>query len=75
MTAIPASVPLFAQMNEMLASVATAHGAILADGVTPVTPANLCGLTFVCVPPLFDIHPTDAGYAVLARALWAAYDN
>lgn len=75
MTAIPASVPLFAQMNEMLASVATAHGAILADGVTPVTPSNLCTLTFVCVPPLFDIHPTDAGYAVLAQALWAAYDN
>jgi hypothetical protein len=75
MLSIPLSVPLFAQMNEMLAGVATAHGAILADGVTPVTPANLCTLTFVCVPPLYDIHPTDAGYAVLARALWAAYDN
>jgi lysophospholipase L1-like esterase len=75
MVAIPASIPLFGQMNAMLASVATAHGALLADGVSPVSPSNLCTLTFVCVPPLHDIHPTDAGYAVLAQALWAAYDN
>jgi hypothetical protein len=55
--------------------VATAHGAILADGVSPVTPSNICALTFVCSAPLHDTHPTDAGYAVLAQALWAAYDN
>jgi hypothetical protein len=74
MLLLPAGVPLFAQMNAMLASVATAHGAVLADGVSPATPANICTLTFVCTP-LHDIHPTDAGYAVLAQALWAAYDN
>jgi hypothetical protein len=33
----------------MLASVATAHGAILADGISPVSPSNLCTVTFVCV--------------------------
>jgi lysophospholipase L1-like esterase len=75
MVAIPASIPLFAQMNAMLADVATAHGAVLADGISPVTPSNICALTFVCLAPLHDIHPTDAGYAVLAQALWAAYDN
>jgi hypothetical protein len=75
MVALPASVPLFDEMNAMLASVATAHGATLADGVSPVTLSNLCTLTFVCIPPLHDNHPTDAGYAVLAQALWAAYDN
>jgi len=62
-------------MNAMLAGVATAHGAILADGVSPVTASNICALTFVCSAPLHDIHPTDAGYAVLAQALWAAFDN
>jgi len=75
MLAIPLSIPLFSQMNAMLAAVATAHGAILADGVSPVTPSNICALTFVCSAPLYDTHPTDAGYAVLAQALWAAYDN
>jgi lysophospholipase L1-like esterase len=74
MTLLPASIPLFAQMNALLARVASAHGAVLADGVTPVTPATICTLTFACTPPLYDIHPTDAGYAVLAQAVWAAYD-
>jgi lysophospholipase L1-like esterase len=75
MLLLPASVPLFDQMNAMLERVAATHGAALADGVSPATPSNICTLTFVCTPPLYDIHPTDAGYAVLAQALWAAYDN
>jgi lysophospholipase L1-like esterase len=75
MLAIPLSVPLFQQMNAVLASVATAHQVVLADGVTPFTPANLCTLTFFCIPPLHDIHPTDQGYQVLARAVWRAYEN
>jgi hypothetical protein len=75
MLAIPLSIPLFSQLNAMLAGVATAHGAILADGVSPVTASNICALTFVCSAPLHDIHPTDAGYAVLAQALWDAFDN
>jgi hypothetical protein len=75
MTLLPASIPLFAQLNAMVAGVASAHGAVLADGISPVTPATICTLTSVCTPPLYDIHPTDAGYAVLAQALWAAYDS
>lgn len=75
MLAIPISIPLWQQMNGVLASVAVAHQAVLADGVTPFTPANLCTLTPVCIPPLNDIHPTDQGYQVLAQALWTAYNN
>jgi hypothetical protein len=75
MLQLPLSIPLFSQMNAMLAGVATAHGAILADGVSPVTASNICTLTFDCIPPLYDIHPTDVGYAVLAQAVWAAYDK
>ncbi|MDB5074890.1 MAG: hypothetical protein JWO42_1069 [Chloroflexi bacterium] len=75
MLALPQSVAPFQQMNAILATVATAHGVVLADGITPFTPANLCTLTAVCTPPLYDIHPTDAGYLVLAQALWAAYDD
>ena len=75
MLTLPQSVTPFQQMNAVLASVATAHGTVLADGVTPFTPATLCTLTAVCIPPLHDYHPTDAGYWVLAQALWAAYNN
>ena len=36
-------------------------------------PATLCALTFVCTP-LQDSHPTDLGYEVIARQIWAASD-
>jgi hypothetical protein len=36
-------------------------------------PATLCALTFICTP-LQDSHPTDAGYEVIARQIWAASD-
>lgn len=75
MLELPVGIPFFNQMNAMLATVATAHGATVADGVTGVTPSNICGYTYTCTPPLYDIHPKDAGYALLAQALWAAYDN
>jgi hypothetical protein len=26
----------------------------------------------VCTPPLFDIHPSDAGYARIAALTWEA---
>lgn len=75
MLLLPESIPLFQQMNAVLASVATAHHVVLADGVTPFTPSNLCTLTPVCMAPLHDIHPTDQGYWVLAQAVLAAYTN
>ena len=36
-------------------------------------PATICALTFVCTP-LQDGHPTDLGYEVIARQIWAASD-
>jgi lysophospholipase L1-like esterase len=36
-------------------------------------PATLCALTFVCTP-LQDSHPSDLGYEVIARQIWAASD-
>ncbi len=35
-------------------------------------PVTLCALLAVCAPPLFDIHPTDYGYEVMAEVFWAA---
>lgn len=63
-------------LNATLTSVASAHDVRVADGYTPLsTPAEICALTFMCAQG--DIHPNDAGYAVLARAVWAAsgYDR
>ena len=36
-------------------------------------PATLCALTFIC-SPLQDSHPSDLGYDVIAREIWAASD-
>ena len=36
-------------------------------------PATLCALTFICTP-LQDSHPSDLGYEVIAREIWAASD-
>jgi lysophospholipase L1-like esterase len=36
-------------------------------------PATICALTFICTP-LQDTHPTDLGYEVIARQIWAASD-
>jgi lysophospholipase L1-like esterase len=58
-------------LNATLTVVARSHGVRVADGYTPFsTPADICALTFMCSQG--DIHPTDAGYAVLAKAVWAA---
>ena len=40
------------------------------DGAQPTT---VCALTFACTP-LQDSHPTDLGYEVIARQIWAASD-
>ena len=69
---LPPSIPAFAAMNQVLAAVTTAHGARVADGVSPFTPETICSLSFICTPPLFDVHPTDAGYSALGQAVWTA---
>jgi hypothetical protein len=44
-----------------------------ANGV-PVAVANVCRLTWFCAPPPAgpNIHANEAGYGVMARALWSA---
>jgi lysophospholipase L1-like esterase len=71
----PSSLPVFAAFNRALDAVLARHEARLVDAFTATTKldqATFCELTAVCTPPLFDIHPTDAGYAALAQQLWAA---
>jgi lysophospholipase L1-like esterase len=62
-------------LNEIIADVATTHGARVADAFTPFNlgpqPDTLCMLTLMCATPA-DIHPSDAGYAVIAEQFWAA---
>jgi lysophospholipase L1-like esterase len=39
--------------------------------LAPPQPQTLCALTLFCTP-LQDVHPSDAGYQVIAQLLWAA---
>jgi lysophospholipase L1-like esterase len=39
--------------------------------LAPPQPQTLCALTLVCTPQQ-DVHPSDAGYHVIAQLLWAA---
>jgi lysophospholipase L1-like esterase len=73
---IPALTPGVLALNATLADVATTARVRVADGFSAVTPATACILTLICTPQ-HDIHPSDAGYAMLAQALWAAsgYDR
>ena len=71
----PASLPAFAAFNRALDAVVARHGVRLVDAfaaVQTLDEATFCKLSAVCTPPLFDIHPTDAGYASLAQSLWTA---
>jgi lysophospholipase L1-like esterase len=63
-------------LNARITAVATAHRARLADMFTPFNrtgdeTATLCLLSLICTA-LQDIHPSDAGYAVMARQFWNA---
>lgn len=64
-------------LNEQIANAAKASGATLADAYPVFNPggatenATLCRLTAYCTA-LKDIHPTDAGYAELAKLFLAA---
>lgn len=64
----PATVPVFASFNQAVGTAAKNAGARVVDWFTTqqsLNQAQLCYLSFVCTPPLNDIHPTDAGYKVL----------
>jgi lysophospholipase L1-like esterase len=65
-------------ISAKLADTVASHRARSADAFTPFNlappqPATLCALTAFCTP-LRDIHPTDAGYAVIADAFFVASD-
>lgn len=71
----PSSIPLFGALNAVLAGIATSHRAPLVDIFTPLLgypQATFCTLSFVCTPPLHDVHPTDAGYSLIAQYVWSA---
>jgi lysophospholipase L1-like esterase len=63
--------------NAAIVSTAAASSARVADVSSAFNdgpqPATLCALTFICTP-LQDSHPSDAGYEVIARQIWAASD-
>jgi lysophospholipase L1-like esterase len=69
----PTTVPVLQALNATIASAASAHRARLADALTPfnLAPGALCGLGPFC-PAVTDVHPNDAGYAVIAQRFWAA---
>ena len=61
-------------LNVVIAEVAAARGARVADAFTPINlgpqPETLCALTLACA--FGDVHPTEAGHAVIADQFWAA---
>jgi lysophospholipase L1-like esterase len=77
-TANPSSLGVSEALNAAIAGAAAKHRARTADAFTPFNlatpqPATFCGLGPFCVPPpVFDVHPSDTGYAVIAQQFWAA---
>ena len=72
--AAPSTLPLFAAYNAVLDQVVAAHGVRLVDAFSVVAGLSLsdfCADDAFC-GPLHDIHPTDAGYAVLAQYFFTA---
>jgi hypothetical protein len=72
-----AAEPIILALNQVLAAAAAAAGAQLANAYVPFNtrqpqPQVLCLLSNFC-GPLMDIHPTYAGYAVIARLFTTAY--
>lgn len=66
---------LAAVVNQVIEAVATAYRARIANpfvafDLAPPQPQTLCALTLFC--GLGDIHPSDAGYQVIADLMWTA---
>ena len=71
----PLSIQIVQQQNAIIASLAAAYRARVADTFTPFNltapePQTLCTLSLICSQG--DIHASDAGYAVIAQQFWAA---
>jgi hypothetical protein len=63
--------------NNILIASARAAGVAVAEMYPPFDlgvdrNATLCSLLHFCEAPLHDVHPTQAGYAVMASTMWAA---
>jgi lysophospholipase L1-like esterase len=70
----PATVPVLAAYNRRLAAAARAAGATVVDALPDVNghgAKRVCALTLYCGPDR-DTHPSDLGYAELARLVIAA---
>jgi lysophospholipase L1-like esterase len=70
----PSTNALAVGFNQVISQVAAATGAYVADIFTPINlaqpqPQTLCALLLICTA-LQDIHPSDAGYLVIAKAVW-----
>lgn len=73
---VPATNPLLLRFDAALSAAVRGAGGRVADAYPAFNraapqPATLCRLTAFCVPGQ-DVHPTDAGYAVLAGLFWRA---
>jgi lysophospholipase L1-like esterase len=71
----PLSVQIVQQQNAIIAALASTYRARVADAFTPFNlaspqPQTLCTLSLICSQS--DIHPSDAGYGVLAQQFWTA---
>jgi len=73
----PSTDPLVESMNNEITAMAASRNLRVADvfsafNRTGNETATLCALTLLCTAPLFDEHPSDAGYAVMADRFWDA---
>lgn len=71
----PSTNALTQALNGVIAAAAATVQARVADSFTPFNlvqpqPQTLCALTLFCTA-LHDIHPSDAGYRVIAQQIWA----
>jgi lysophospholipase L1-like esterase len=80
-SAAPVTNVLAQPVLDIYGGLASQYNLRLVDMYTPFNlaqpqPETLCADTFVC-GPLHDIHPTDIGYLLMAKQVWAAsgYDG
>lgn len=72
----PSTNVLATAVNTAFAAATAPFGVVPVDWFTPFNatgsePQTICALTLFCTPDT-DIHASDLGYAVMARALWDA---
>jgi lysophospholipase L1-like esterase len=68
---VPGSDRAWLAMNALITRIAAGHRARAADTFAAINgTGRVCELTFICTDD--DVHPTDAGYAVMADVFFAA---